>query len=562
MRDMTVHASYPSAAVSIAAGSWLGIVVLARVIDALPATLSRILPEATTREWSRAGLVPAHLYTRAIGWIPESVRSPTRRLLTAAAYVLPVLLAINAVGFWGRGVIDEEAMFFVLNYLADRPLIATIFDPLLNDWGAYQARELSYVFDLIDARVFAWLLDRGVLLFIPLTGVVGLIAVGAVHVWGSRKVLRLDGVTASLLCALFLSCIVTQASTAIFYRSSKIVLGIALLAFLFHLTALVRSTSETRRPPWGQLAALFLLGLVMSIVDRQGFFYLACSTGIVTALWLATHLRGVAARTHHVSIIATSVVALVAATLYNRVIAPAVIRFENGYTPGFEYQQLDFAGLLDWTLVNQAWTMFQAQTSFFFGNLPFALVGAVAAMGLVASIWRSRMNSRDGRMTATTLLTGDGFLVTLGASCALFILLGLMILRHPPVYTIPDHAFWYYTLTMHVVFLFGLSLAISALGRSGRHRFTMVVRALLVAMVVGNVAHYTEQRRTMIDSGRWFQTQFDRSRRLMVGYDAAADRDTLALDPTSRGPYLAEVDQDEEHFLERVQSAYATLVGR
>jgi hypothetical protein len=184
-----------------------------------------------------------------------------------------VLLIINATGFWGRGIIDEEAMFFVLNYLADRPLIATIFDPLLNDWGAYQTRELSSVFDLIDARVLASLLGRAILLFVPLTGVLGLMAVGAVHMWGSRKVLRLDWVTASLLLSLFLSCVVTQVSTAIFYRSSKIVLGIALLAFLYHLTALVRSTNETRRASAGQMAALFLLGLVMSITDRQGFFY-------------------------------------------------------------------------------------------------------------------------------------------------------------------------------------------------------------------------------------------------------------------------------------------------
>ena len=169
MRDVTVHGLYPSTAVIIAAGTWLGIAVFARVVDSLPAALSKILPDAMIRALRRLWLVPAQFYTRVLDSIPESLPSPAQRLLTSAAYVLPVLLVINATGFWGRGVIDEEAMFFVLNYLADRPLIATIFDPLLNDWGAYQARELSYVFDLIDARVFASLLDQSVLLFVPLT---------------------------------------------------------------------------------------------------------------------------------------------------------------------------------------------------------------------------------------------------------------------------------------------------------------------------------------------------------------------------------------------------------
>ena len=124
-------------------------------------------------------------------------------------------------------------MEFVLNYLQKRPFFAQIFDPQINDWGAYQARELSYAFDLIDARIFAALLDHQVLLFVPFSGVLGLIAVSAVYFWGARRVLGLNGVMASMLLSLFLSCIVVQASTPILYRSSKIVLSVALLAFFF-----------------------------------------------------------------------------------------------------------------------------------------------------------------------------------------------------------------------------------------------------------------------------------------------------------------------------------------
>jgi hypothetical protein len=163
----------------------------------------------------------------------------TGPILIAAAFLLPIALIVRAITFWGRGIIDSEAMEFVLNYLQNRPLLAQIFDPQINDWGSYQARELSYVFDLIDARVFAALLDHHILLFVPLSGILGLIAVTAVYFWGARKVFALNGVMASMLLSLFLSCIVVQASTPILYRSSKIILSIALLAFLFYNLSLL-----------------------------------------------------------------------------------------------------------------------------------------------------------------------------------------------------------------------------------------------------------------------------------------------------------------------------------
>src|SRR5438445_11552840 len=83
--------------------------------------------------------------------------------------------------------------------LQNRPFFAQIFDPQINDWGAYQARELSYVFDLIDARVFAALLDHHVLVFVPLSGVLGLSALSVDYCWGARWVLALNGVITSML---------------------------------------------------------------------------------------------------------------------------------------------------------------------------------------------------------------------------------------------------------------------------------------------------------------------------------------------------------------------------
>src|SRR5205814_9575771 len=115
-----------------------------------------------------------------------------------------------------------------------------------------------------------------VLLFVPLSGILGLIAVSAGYFWGARKVLGLNGVMPSMLLSLFLSCIVVQASTPILYRSSKIIMCMALLAFLFYIFSLLQR--EQRSLTALKCATLFLLGLIMALCDRQGFYYLISAT--------------------------------------------------------------------------------------------------------------------------------------------------------------------------------------------------------------------------------------------------------------------------------------------
>jgi hypothetical protein len=96
-------------------------------------------------------------------------------------YGLPALFILHAIKFWGRGIMDQKATGFVINYLAPRPLGTIIFDPRLNDFGLYQARELSYLVDYIDARVFSDLLDRHILSFIPFNGALALIVAAVIY---------------------------------------------------------------------------------------------------------------------------------------------------------------------------------------------------------------------------------------------------------------------------------------------------------------------------------------------------------------------------------------------
>ena len=88
------------------------------------------------------------------------------------AIALIVAAVVAPFWYWDGGLIEIEATQFVQNYLADRPVLAHVFDPRRNDINTYQARELSYFIDYLDAQVFRHLMHWDLALFIPLSAIV------------------------------------------------------------------------------------------------------------------------------------------------------------------------------------------------------------------------------------------------------------------------------------------------------------------------------------------------------------------------------------------------------
>jgi hypothetical protein len=248
-----------------------------------------------------------------------------------------------------------------------------------------------------------------------------------------------------MLLSLFLSCIVTQASTPILYRSSKIILCVALLAFLFLVTALLKIRGHISI---SQGAGLFLLALGMSLSDRQGFYYLISATVAVLMLWSFAKVRQSAIDRPYVHIALINVAAIAAVIFYNRLLAPKIIHALNGYWPSFAYQNLPWSKLFDSALPAKAFFLFQQQVSFFFGNIPFVLLFAIVLVAILGLVWKKT------QVIKTNL---DFLAISLLCAAAIFGLLAAMVARHPAVYSVRDHSFWYYTLTVHVVILFGIS---------------------------------------------------------------------------------------------------------
>ncbi len=481
-------------------------------------------------------------------------------LLSSAVWLLPILLAIHAVGFWGLGLVDKEALVFILSYLADRPLAAMIFDPSLNDWAAYQARELSYVIDYFDAQVLARLYSSGVLLFIPTSGVLGLAAIMLLYVAGARRLLRLDRTTTAFLLSWFLSTIVVQSSTAIFYRSAKILTSVLLLLFLFQMVSLLKIRRSPVASRWA-LVVLFLIGLCMCLADRQGLFFLLLFFSMFV-LWLVASPPS--SRPDHrtsMAIVGVSVAAIVSTSLYNQLVAPWLIFQLNGYRPDFSFQSVDLRGLLNPALWQQAWEMVRRQADFLLGDVPI-WGGTVLA---IAFYWRHAVTEGTRRGWPRRDLVRDSLLVFAFAG-GLLLMTAIMILRHPYVYNIPDHSYWYYFLPVHVLFLFGASLLLNRLGVN-RLAWRVGLWLIIGVMVATNIRMYPQARTVMVES-RYISEQVARTERILAGYDQLASDDPGAknvprwVSAERFGGMLRLPVVSDDFFPDSLEAALATRSGQ
>src|SRR3972149_2764404 len=83
------------------------------------------------------------------------------RIFTYALFIFLVFI-FSVFRVQGHGLLHPEALERIPNYLDDRSLFQKVYDIDKNEYGLYQARELSHFFDYIDAN------------FIKLSALVGL----------------------------------------------------------------------------------------------------------------------------------------------------------------------------------------------------------------------------------------------------------------------------------------------------------------------------------------------------------------------------------------------------
>lgn len=419
---------------------------------------------------------------------------------------LPLVVALAAaVLLWDYGCFEEETTMFVRQYAAPdgRSILQKVFDPHVNDLGSYQARELSYLIDLADARAYPYIaswIDPGISL--PLSSTLSSIVLVAIVLASLRHHSGGCGrLNATLLLTCFVSSFCFVSTMGLFYRSAKPVLTAVVVGWVFLLLRIVRQRRIDGRAGLGVTAGgagIFLLTIAAGLLDRQGAFM-----AIVAAILLVVHAR----RTGELlDLAAAAVTAVVVLQAYAFVGAPWIIHALNGYWPDFSYQQVPFDPFQLPTHLRRAASVIVQNTLLLFGG-NWIVSGAVAALVIGVSrrqaaargassmrTWIARLGRSDGR---GHLRSYAGWILL-----SQLVMFTLMIARHPAVYWI-DHRFWYYPLPSLALLLCGTLLALNAWVPTLPARQRRMVPVVLAVIVLSNVLSLGH-RRDVMATGPWF----------------------------------------------------------
>lgn len=383
-----------------------------------------------------------------------------------AAFVCMLIQLIILVCRDGGRLHSESALFFI-NYLDGRPLLNQVFDPLRNDWGFYQARELSYLFDAFDARFVAFLLKKHVVWFHSLCSLILCgIMVFIQHYFTRRFFPRVPGMLVTLISVFFvLSATVTGLD---YFRTAKYLAAAGLWGALFAAYSCFRCGGAKSK------AALLFSLLVMTLSDRQGFFFTAALGGTAAAVMLYLNWKHAALSGARMGF---TVLASGGMTLFgivnNLYLTPFIVKSLNGYLPDFACQyNFSFSA----EAMKQGILFFFGNTGNWFSNFTgdvriAAVTGGLLAAGLVI-YFISRFRRGERRSVPVFLLWGC-------AVGSMLVCSATMVARHPLI-MLPDVVYGTYSICFFVIILFLLTLTAA----SGNKRFCKILMLLICAGII------------------------------------------------------------------------------
>jgi hypothetical protein len=435
-----------------------------------------------------------------------------RRLAHATVAVVLLLAVVTAlivpILYWNGGLIEIESTQFVRQYLDDRTTLRKVFDPHGNDLGTYQARELSYFVDYLDARFFesVMLVDRP--LFVPASALVAAVLTILLFVLAIRRIPVPARLSVVLVLLVYVTNYVHLVTTGMLYRSSKPLLAPVLIAAVFYLFTILNERPEARgTASWRRRSApliVFALFSVMSLLDRQGFFY-----AVAGAIAISVHGVVVGGRR---DVLVAGLVAVGAMVLYNLMLAPMLVRALNGYSPSFAYQKIPWSLVADPDLLRRSLALVIQSLATLFGGAPPPVF---AVMFSVVVLW---MLFTRRKLAALAIL----------AVCAVqTLLLVLLIARHPPIYGYYDHRVWYYPLPFQALVVALLVVAIGRGAVASSSLRSTAVSVILVCISIANVTRWDNYLRSQMRS-MWFPAVYTQNLALKESFRDGRARPALS----------------------------------
>jgi hypothetical protein len=383
----------------------------------------------------------------------------------------------------------------------------------------YQGRELSYVFDYLDATLLLFLVRQfDISIFIPFSALLASVLIILVYRRGVRQVLPgLDRFTAELLLLPFLTCFVFVSTMGLFYRSAKPLLAPVLLALLFHVvrSAQSRPHESAFEKGWGvvnrQSLWAFALLSVAALLDRQGFFYVLIASAVLLVHWVVTRRLK--------DLLIAAAAAAIFGHLYNAVIGPAIIWAVNRQQTDFTFQRIPAEALANLPAhCLKATKLLIANAAAMLGGyyvVGYLVLALIAAWSLRKAILFFKGWTPETRREFFQSGQRLAIIYALLIFSAQIVMFGLMIARHPYIYDWVDHRYWYYPLPFLTTTLFGLALLLNVLLprlRAGQRR---ILRVALVLIAVSNLLHLPVYRDSMVGA-QWFGPVYGLAEKLKI----------------------------------------------
>ena len=422
------------------------------------------------------------------------------------------LMLIIMVGVWctslknARPIIHRETETFLAHY--GNPTdgfwseVAKFFDPASTDWDNYQARELGYVFEYIDAQMVL-LLNKIPFFSYGFRSIMQIsfaILTGFVLYFIARELLPTFRRTSCLVLAMLFP-LSTQMLVmhGLYFRCGKTV-----TAFwtALGILCLIRWLKPATKPRNVIAYILLVLGAFLSyITDKQGVMIGLWLIGLSLIMAVIRRHYGQAYR--HLLFFALSFTAAFCFYLYwDYLLCPYIIKAVRGYYPDRSWTSLSFFLLHDHSsYLRGFWNGFKLtvlQLQLAFGNiwdgyfLSWGLALAAYLLIALSAIKKSPSTSTNAngngnsRQGMTDRVALAAMLVTAFLSCVFMIM--LLYMRHNPLAWADIWRGGYYYQSATLILIVALLIVFSFLSRRIRSRAfeTYIVCAVFLMCMANN----------------------------------------------------------------------------
>ena len=441
----------------------------------------------------------------------DTIKSTFERKFSDRPQLVFALMLIIMVGVWcaslktTRPVIHREAETFLTFY--GNPTggfwseVAKCFDPVSTDWDNYQARELGYAFEYIDAQMLLLLnkipfFSYGFRSFIQITFAV---LTGFVLYFIARELLPTFRRTSCMVLAmLFPLSAQMLVMHGLYFRSGKTVTAFWTALWIL---CIIRWLKPVVKPRNVVAYILLSLGAFLSfITDKQGVMIGLWLIGL--SLIMAGIRRYQNNTCRHLLFFAGSFFAAFCFYLYwDYKLCPYIIKAVNGYYPDRGWSSLSFFLHHDGaSYIGGLWHGFKLsalQIQLAFGNIwdgnvlswGFALAAYVLiALSVIKIDPRTSGNAYgNSKRGLTDKLALAVMLVTALMSCVFMIM--LLYMRHNPLAWEDLWKGGYYYQSAALILILALMIVFSFIGRRNRSKTfeTYIVCAVFLMCMANNL---------------------------------------------------------------------------